>query len=196
VQKRYDMILSAEGSFARTVALGVVVRRPLTAWHYLIPGMFLIDFLRRSAEIRKYSEHFLFPRRQALDAARRIWNGEDSETAILRASEAIEAWLNSVGLYSEELQRSQMEAVQLLIDHYGTLMSAQGDSYYSLIENAYHDRRDCEAYVSRIAAAEQEVDRAILERLGETELLREKLHAEQREVARMREKEADIAFST
>ncbi|HUT72765.1 MAG TPA: NF038143 family protein, partial [Desulfatiglandales bacterium] len=66
MKTKYDMILSAEGSFARTVALGVVVRRPLTAWHYLIPGMFLIDFLRRSAEIRKYSEHFLFPRRQAL----------------------------------------------------------------------------------------------------------------------------------
>jgi len=195
MKTKYDMILSAEGSFARTVALGVVVRRPLTAWHYLIPGMFLIDFLRRSAEIRKYSEHFLFPRRQALDAAQNIRHGRSRKEVVLRASEAIEAWLNSVGLYSEELQKSQMEAVQLLIDHYGTLMSAQGDSYYSFIENAYHDRRDYEAYVSRIASAEQKVDRAILEKLGETEVLREKLHAEQREVARMREKEADIAFS-
>lgn len=195
MQKAYDMILSAEGFLARTVALGVVVRRPLTAWHYLIPGMFLIDFLRRSAEIRKYSEHFLFPRRQALDAARSIWNGESSETAILRAGETIRDWLNSVGLYSEELQKSQMEAVQLLIDHYGTLMSAQGESYYSLIENAYTDRGNYEAYLSRIVSAEQEVDRAILEKLGETEVLREKLLAEQREVARMRKKEADIAFS-
>ena len=195
MQKAYDMILSAEGSLARTVALGVVVRRPLTAWHYLIPGMFLIDFLRRSAEIRKYSGHFLFPRKQALDAAQNISNGRSRKEVVLRASEAIEAWLNSVGLYSEELQKRQMEAVQLLIDHYGTLMSAQGDSYYSLIENAYTDRGNYEAYLSRIVSAEQEVDGAILEKLGETEVLREKLLAEQREVARMRKKEADIAFS-
>ena len=195
MKTKHDMIVSAEESFARTVALGVVVKRPLTAWHYLIPGMFLIDFLKRSAEIRKYSEHFLFPRRQALDAAQSVWNGESSNEVLARAGKAIEVWLSSLGLYSEGLQKGQMKAVQLLIEHYGALMNAQGDSYHSLIENAYHDRRDYEAYVSRIASAEQEVDRAILEKLGESEALREKLLAEQREVMRMREREADIAFS-
>ena len=88
-----------------------------------------------------------------------------------------------------------MEVVQLLIEHYSKLIGAQGESYYSLIENAYDNRRNYEAYLSQITSAEKEVDRAIVEKLGESEVLREKLLAEQREVGRMRKKEVDITFS-
>lgn len=192
--KKYDMILSAEEAFARSVALGVLVRRPLTVWHYLMPGMFIIDFLRRSSEIRRYSEHFLFPRKLALDAAQDICKAEDIRKRVSRTSEPIKDWLNSLKLYSGDLHRSQIEVVELLIDHYCKLLRTEANSYYSLVKNAYSNRQNYEAYLSRLASAEAEVDRAIIEKLGETEVLREKLLAEQQQGEIMRKKNVDLIF--
>ena len=70
--EKYDLILSAEEQFAREVTLGAIVARPPSAWFYLIPGMFIIDYLRRGSAIRKYTRHFLFPRKLAVYAARAV----------------------------------------------------------------------------------------------------------------------------
>jgi hypothetical protein len=53
---KYDIIINAEQQFAREVALGVIYLRSPSVWHYVIPGMFIIDFLRRGSIIRKYTE--------------------------------------------------------------------------------------------------------------------------------------------
>lgn len=193
MRKKYDSILSAEESFARTVALGVVVKRPLTAWHYLIPGMFIIDFLRRSSETRRYSEHFLFPRKVALGAAQDICSGTDREGRLPRVIKEIKAWLSSLNLFSGDLQQSQVKVIQLLIDHYCKLLNAEGDSYYSLIKNAYN-REDYEAYLSKLILAEKEVDQAIVEKLGETEVLQERLLAEQQQLEKMMKNDVDLIF--
>ena len=194
MRKKYDSIITEEETFARAVALGVIVKRPLTAWHYLIPGMFIFDFLRRSSEMRRYSKHFLFPRKLALDAAQDITSGEDERKGLSRVEQKIEEWLNSLKLYTRSLHRSQMEAVKVLIDHYSKLLNAKGDSYYSLMRNAYNNRRDYEIYLSRLTSAEKEVDRAIAEKLGETEVLRERLLVEQQQVEKLRKKDTDIIF--
>ncbi len=194
MRKTYDIIVSAEEKFARAVALGVLVRKPLTAWHFLLPGMFIFDFLKRSSEVRRYSRDFLFPRKLALDAAQNIRNGEERQGAVSRVSGAVKAWLNSLKLYSADLHTHQVEVVELLIDHYGKLLDSEGDTYYRLIKNAYNTQRNYEAYLSQLARAEQEVDRAVIETLGEGEVLREKLAAEKRQVERMRKKDVEIIF--
>ena len=79
--EKYQMILAAEEQFAREVTLGVIVTQPLTAWYYIIPGMFIIDFLRRGSAIRRYTKHFIYPRKLALEAARVSCESED-ESAI------------------------------------------------------------------------------------------------------------------
>lgn len=194
MRKKYDSIITEEETFARAVALGVIVKRPLTAWHYLIPGMFIFDFLRRSSEMRRYSKHFLFPRKLALDAAQDICSGKEREGKLSQIREEINAWLSSLKLFSQDLQRSQMEAVNILIDHYCKLLNAEGDSYYSLMRNAYNNRKDYEIYLSLLTSAEKEVDRAIAEKLGETDALRERLLAEQQQVEKLRKKDTDIIF--
>jgi len=40
--KNKALILDGEESFARAVALGIIVKRPPSAWHFLLPGMFSI----------------------------------------------------------------------------------------------------------------------------------------------------------
>ena len=36
--EKYTIIVNAEEQFAREVTLGVIVTRPLTVWHSIIPG--------------------------------------------------------------------------------------------------------------------------------------------------------------
>jgi hypothetical protein len=186
MREKYDIILSAEEEFARAVALGVIVTRPVSVWQTLIPFMFILDFLRRGSVLRHYTQNFMFPRKLAIDAALAINSGEDKENRISWVEEETREWLNTLKLYSQGLHRNQMEVIALLIEHYSRLLNSDGDTYTSLVRNAYNNRENYEAYLSRLSSAEKEVDRAIIEKLGETENLRQRLLAEQLQLEKRR----------
>ncbi len=191
---KYDMILAAEEAFARQVALGVIVTAPQSAFHYLIPFMFIFDFLRRTATIRHYSRHFLFPRRLALDAAQDILGGEDRRERLSAIEPQIQAWLNGLKLRSSAVQQKQMDVIHLLVDHYMKLLQVNGDTYNALVLNGYDNRQNYEAHLSCLATEEEGLDRAILEELGQDEKLRQKLRSEREQVKRLSEKGMDKIF--
>jgi len=151
----YDLIINAEEQFAREVTFGVLYQRSLSVWHYLIPGMFIIDFLRRGAAIRRYTETFMFPRKLALQAAHDLLSGHKSTSIDSRNEAEIYNWLDSHHLLSPELARAQKTAVDVLVEHYTKLLRADGDSYYDLLEAAYPSRQDFQNYINQIAAAGQ-----------------------------------------
>jgi hypothetical protein len=190
----YDMIRSAEEQFAREVTLGVIVQRPPKLWQSLIPGMFIIDFLRRGSAIRQYTKYYMFPRKLAFDAARSLGEGQDQASVNLRTEADISTWLTSLNLYSPDLLRAQLGVVNLLIDHYLKILDARGSSYALLIKDAYKNRESYLAYLDRLTAAEKEVDRKLLDQWGRNEKLREKLLAEQQQVEKCRKKMLDQLF--
>lgn len=192
--KKYEMILFAEEALARQVALGVIVTSPLSVWHYLIPFMFIFDFLRRGSVISRYAKLFMFPRKLATDAARDIIEGQDQKKRLSWAEEEIKVWLESLDLYSQSLQAAHMKVVTLLMDHYTKLLRTEGDTYNDLVKNLYMSKSNYQAHFSQLKALEQEVDGAIIEKLGETEKLREKLLAEEEQLERMRQKRIDEIF--
>ncbi|OGP89617.1 MAG: hypothetical protein A2157_17065 [Deltaproteobacteria bacterium RBG_16_47_11] len=194
MEKKHHIILEAEESIARAVALGVHVKRPLSAWHFILPGMFIFDFLRRSSETRRYSDLFLFPRKLALDGALDILNGEDRKKILSQIEDDMKQWLASLNLYSEKLHRKHMEEISLLIDHYSKLLHAEGNNYPGLVKYAYQARESYEAYLHRLSAAEQEVDHAIAEIRGETKEIMERLRVEQIQVMELRTKEVNQIF--
>lgn len=183
---KYEMILAAEKQLAREVTLGVIVQQPLSAWHYVIPGMFIFDFLRRTSAISRYTKHFLFPRQLAIDAARRLLQGYEKATEYSQITAQIQNWLNSLNLYSQLLARAQQRTVDVLIVHYTKLLEAEGNSHDELIENAYASREVYEAHVRELTAAEAEIDRAIIEKIGNNEKLIEKLRLEALQVEKRR----------
>lgn len=194
MERKYKVILDAEESFARAVAFGVYIRRPLTTWHFLLPGMFIFDFLRRSSGIRRYSTLFVSPRKLALDGALDILNGENRKNILSGIEDEIRQWLTSLKLYSERLLRGHTEEIGLLMDHYSKLLHAEGHDYQTLVENAYKTRERYEAYLHQLAAAEQEVDQAIGEIHGDAGDIWERLRAEQVQVKELREKEVNQIF--
>jgi len=194
MEKKHKVILEAEESFARAVALGVHVKRPLSAWHFVLPGMFIFDFLRRSGDTRRYSTPFVFPRKLTLDGALDILKGENRKKILSQIEEEMKQWLSSLNLYSERLHRKHMDEIDLLVDHYSNLLQAEGKSYQALVRHAYGTRAQYEAYLQQLGAAEQDVDRAIAEIRGETEGIGEQLRVGQIQVMELRTKEVNQIF--
>ena len=188
------MILMAEEKLAREVTLGVIVTRPLTVWHYIIPGMFIIDFLRRGSALKKYTEHFLFPRKRALDAAQALARGQSEADVFEHVENETRAWLNSLDLYTPGLLQAQVAAIQVLSAHYGKLLKEEGYSVYALIKAAYQTRENLQAFFDQLTAAEAEVDRELLAKLGESDKLKEKILAEQKQLEERRGKIIEEVF--
>jgi hypothetical protein len=194
MQENYKMIVSAEEQFAREVTLGVIVQQPLSVWHVLIPGVFIFDFLRRNTAISRYTRHFMFPRRLAIDAAQNLLKGYDTASVNSKTAAEIENWLNALGLYSPQLDRAQKKALDLLTAHYGKLLAAEGTSYYELIEHAYASREAFENHLRELAAAEDDIDREIMATAGDNQKLKEKLQLEKQQVAMRRQKILEAIF--
>jgi len=191
---KYDVIVEAEQQFAREVTLGVIVTRPLTAWYYIIPGYFIIDFLRRGSAIRQYTKHFMFPRKLALDAAVAGMEEENKQSGSSDVEDKVRIWLESLKLFSEDLVEAHVELVEILAAHYLKLLTAEGDSFDLLLAQAYQDGDKFQQYVARVASAENEVDRQVIERLGGDEMVKEKILAQQEQIAMRRQKILERVF--
>jgi len=192
--EKYNLILSAEEQFAREVTLGAIVAKPPSAFFYLIPGMFIIDYLRRGSAIRKYSQHFMFPRKLAVDAARSIIQGEEESSVRVHVENDTQAWLSSLNLFSDDLLKIHMVLLDVLIEHYSALLNAEGDSYYLLVEDAYQNRENFQWILQKITKAENEVDRQIIELHGDNDRIKDKIVIEQQQIAKRRDKLIEAVF--
>jgi hypothetical protein len=191
---KYDIIVAAEQQFAREVTLGVIVTRPLTVWHTIIPGFFIIDFLRRGSAIRQYTKHFIFPRKLAIDAAMAQMQGENEETSGPDPADNVRIWLESLNLYSPDLVKAHVELIGILAAHYLKLLNADGDTMYLLIENAYQKTENFQQFIETITPAENKVDRQVIQQLGGNEKVEEKILAEQQQIAKRRQKILEEVF--
>ncbi len=186
--------MNAEQQFAREVTLGVIVTRPLTVWHTIIPGFFIIDFLRRGSAIRQYTKHFMFPRKLAMDAAVAEMQGENKESISSDLEDNIRIWLESLKLYSPDLVKAHVELIEMLAAHYLKLLNSDGDTFNLLIEHAYQNRDNFKQFIETITSAENEVDRQVIEQLGGQEKVKEKILAEQQQIAKRRRKILEEVF--
>jgi len=188
-------ILDEEEKFARTVALGIAIQRPVTVWHYLIPGMFIFDFLNRQKAIRLYSRHFLTPRREALFAAAHIIDGKVREAVAEETKARIASWLDELKRNDDQLLAAQMRLVDILIDHYGKLLASSESAYAEMIRKAYRNRTVFQGCIDQITRAERRVDRALINCLGDSPILLRRLEAERTQVERRRKAMLDEIFN-
>jgi hypothetical protein len=191
---KYDIIVEAEQQFAREVTLGVIVTRPLTVWYTIIPGFFIIDFLRRGSAIRQYTKHFMFPRKLAMDTAVAEMQAENKEPLGSDPADNIRIWLESLKLYSPVLVKAHVKLIEVLAAHYLKLLNAEGDIINLLIEHAYQNSENFKQFIETISSAENEVDLQVIEQLGDNEKVKEKILAEQQQIAKRRQKILDEVF--
>ena len=192
--EKYNIIENAEQQFAREVTLGVIVTSPLTAWQYIIPGYFIIDFLRRSRAIRQFTKYFMFPRKLAMDMAVAAMQERNKAFISSDFKDNIRIWLESLKLYSPDLERAHVGLIEILTAHYLKLLNAEGDTFYVLIERAYQHRDHFKQFIETITSAENEVDRRVIEQLGGEDKVKEKILAQQQQIAKRRQKILEDVF--
>jgi hypothetical protein len=103
-------------------------------------------------------------------------------------------WLNSLDLYTPGLLDAQLAVIKLLVDHYARLLNADGLSVYALIKAAYESRDHFQKHVDELTAAEAGVDRELIAKLGESEKLKAKISAEQKQLEERRRKIVEEVF--
>jgi predicted nuclease with TOPRIM domain len=104
------------------------------------------------------------------------------------------SWLSGLDLNTPGLLQAQLKIIKLLIDHYAGLLKVDGVSVYALIRNAYESRENFQGHIDELTAAEAEVDRELIAKLGETEKLKTKISAEQKQLEERRQKIAEEVF--
>ena len=100
-----------------------------------------------------------------------------------------------MNLYSEELLKAHLSFTDVLIEHYSALLKAGGDSYYLLVGAAYPNRENYQSFLEKITTAENELDRQVIERLGDNERIKDKILIEQQQIAKRRDKILEVVFS-
>lgn len=198
IDTKYDIILSQEREVAKAVAKRVVKMPDVTVWSFMIPLVFIFNFLRYKRASEAFVLNFLFTKKLALEAARdMVKKGLSRQDAITnienKTGEILTA--DTKGIYSEKIRRKQMHEINLLLDHYLKLLEAEGRSYESLVKNAYQTQENYRTFLQQLAAAEKAVNRVALQTVGRTEAAHELVSGMEKAAERIRIEQAEKIFS-
>jgi len=170
LDRKFKNILDRDRAVAKLVSMAVVRPKPLGVWDVTIPIIFILNFMKLKQTREIFVQNFMFTKRLALDAARNIIKKDrtrESELAQIEDKTKSILDADTDGIYSEEIRRSQMEEIDLLIDHYCKLFKTDGVDYSFLVINTYQDRRGYTAFFSKLKDTEKKVSNAAKRVLGE-----------------------------
>lgn len=198
IDTKYEIIHSRERSLAKAVARRVVKTPDVTVWTFMIPLVFIFNFLRYKRANEAFVLNFLFTKKLALDAALDMAKeGESRQDVLVRIEDKTSDILaaDTKGVYSDRIRRKQMNEINLLLDHYLKLLEAEGKSYESLVKNAYQTRDSYDAFLRELTVAEKAVNRAAIQTVGRTEAASELISGMEKAAERIRAEEAEKIFS-
>lgn len=158
IDTRYEIVLSREQQFAKTVAFKVLDKPELSAWMFLIPFIciqYIHSYQKFQAGAKMFAREFMFTKKAALDAAFDMNKNGVPKAKALSAHFSDQE--DGYAKQAEKMRRKQLGEVGLLIDHYVKLLSAKGDSYQSLLKNAYQTRANYTRFLDLLQQAEKEV---------------------------------------
>lgn len=194
---KYQSILAQERSLAKAVASAVIEVKPVSAWEILIPILFLLRLFQVKRSKETFTLNFLFTKKLALEAALpMVDKGKSREKAREQIREKTGNVLASdkAGLYSSKIRQKQMKEMDLLIDHYGRLLEAEGKDYPSMVRNAYRTRENYAAFLEELGEAEKEVYQAATQTV-KTSSARQIASRMEEATARVRRAELNRLFS-
>lgn len=171
LDERSKAIRAAEHALAKRLAAAVIRPGPISVWEVMMPIIFILKFVRFRQSREVFILNALFTRNLALKAALDMAANDRPREAVISAIGAetdriLES--DTEGVYSREIRRCQMIEIDILIDHYGRLLSGPGQDYASMLKDAYQSGRDYSTFLTRLAAAEKEVTLAAQQTLEAT----------------------------
>ena len=169
-KKKYNLIYNYERFIGTSVALRVVQSKPIGVWEFLIPIVFILNFMRNKQSREVFIQNYMFTKRHALDAAlKKIKKGfrrEDVLSGIENKTRTLLTAHETQGIYSETIRQQQLNEIDLLLDHYSKLLGAEGDDYDALTRDAYGNRQSYLSFHEQLKTAEKKVSDAARQTLG------------------------------
>ena len=170
LKKKYNQIYDYERYIGNSVALQVIQSKPIGVWEFLIPIVFILHFMRNKQSREVFIQNYMFTKRHALDAAFKMlkkgYSREEAFSAIEGKTHALLSTPETQGIYSESIRRQQMNEIELLVDHYGNLLKAEGKDYDALVRHAYDSRKNYFIFHEQLISAEKKVADAARQTLG------------------------------
>jgi hypothetical protein len=156
-----ELILAQQRKFAAQLGRHVLSKPKLHTWMILIPFLFIFfiqDLMKYKKGRKAFSESYLFSHEKALNEAKdALAEGRKPDT------EAIARQANNLQGKSRE---KYTEFLAVLVEHYTSLLQAEGDNYESLVRSAYgNSRTNFQLFINKINQAEKELDQALTPQL-------------------------------
>ncbi|MFH1489816.1 MAG: NF038143 family protein [Pseudomonadota bacterium] len=194
METKSKRILSAEEALARKVALGIIVRRPVNLWLQMIPGMFIMEYLKRGLEIRRVARVFMPPRHLAMKGALSRIQGDLHQESPGSLGDIGRSWLKSLNVYSADTDQALTVLVRFLSDHYVKLLQAPGETCVDTLREVYAHRAGYKAHLSELTQKELAFDQSITGHPANRKAMRQMILEGQGVLAEQREKDVDALF--
>ena len=163
LERKKELILQRELAFANAVGAAVFEKPKVSFWMVLVPLLFLY-FIYRMQRYKsgrmKFDEEFMTTRRRAMNLA-----FEAVETG---TRPDIDRIARESGL-TEALEKPYASWLKVLVDFYMDLLTANGDSFESLVRSAYRNRTNYLLTLNRLSTVEKEFYAAVKPQLAATE---------------------------
>jgi hypothetical protein len=169
LKKKYDIILSRETAMARAVAAATIKQKPLSVWEVLLPIIFIFSYIKSRESREIIAQNVMFTKEMAMQAALdMLKNGQSRESVMGRIRSKTQEMIASVpgGIYSADIRREQLKEIDLLVDHYCSLLNSEGNDYNTLVFNAYRTPGRLTDFFMRLQKAEESVGLAARKTLG------------------------------
>lgn len=189
IARKKELILKRELTFANAIGSMVIEKPRVSFWMVLIPILFLY-FIYRMQRYKngrsKFDEEFMTTRRRAMNlAVEAVETGEKPD---------IDRIVRQAGL-SDTLEQSYASWVRVLVEYYVDLLSAEGDSFESLVRSVYRSRTNYLLILSRLGTVEKEFYQALKPQLAATEGAGEIIAAIEKQSQQLRRKLAEQIFA-
>ena len=170
LRKKYNHIYGYERSIGNSVALRVIQSKPIGVWEFLIPVVFILHFMRNKQNREVFIQNYMFTKQHALDAAFKMLkkgiSRDDALSGIADKTRALLTAPETQGIYSETIRQQQMGEIDLLLDHYYQLLSAEGQDYDTLLRSVYGSMHNHLIFHEQLKSAEKKVSDAARQTLG------------------------------
>lgn len=190
--KKQEQILAHEEALANRLALAVLDKPTPPIWMILIPIFFVFyawKLKQYSNGLKDFARHYLISRRRALEAA--VAAEETGKQVDIGA--LVEAAGTNIPEQAKPLYQDWM---QLLTEHYLSLLSAQGTSYVALVRNRYQDKTSYLLCNSQLSRAELVFGKALVPQIqGDMTDLLDVLERMEKALADLHRQESERIFS-
>lgn len=199
LSRKYWIIHEEENQFARTLAIYIRSKMPQPKWHLLIPFKFLYEFLSTRRLGDDLFRNAMFFKIMALKSAYRLYMDENAQSLRQEFSDKLQEKLETLNLNTSKAHEIYLELIDLFVDHYHRLMSAQGKTYKELLKNGYNgDASEYEAFLDRVGQLEEAIVTETLEiarpHMKDSSKLEQNLRIKQESLKEAREKEVRRVF--